>query len=187
MGRPLSIGALAGRHGLSRSTLLHYDRIGLLRAEARGANGYRAYGPQAQARLARIVELRAAGLSLAEVKAAVEASTPLAVLLENRIRAIAAAMAALRTQQAAVLALLRVTRKPGQVLDKEAWSGLLRAAGLSDAAMRRWHQDFEARLPEAHAEFLAFLGLGSEEIARVRAWSGPATPKEPRARKRKTT
>jgi DNA-binding transcriptional MerR regulator len=183
---PLNIGALARRHGLSRSTLLYYERIGLLRADARGANGYRRYGPEGEIRLARTLELRAAGLALAEVRAAIEARTPLAALLEARICAIGAAMAALRAQQAAVLALQRATREPGRVLNKEAWSGLLRSAGLSDEDMHRWHEDFEARLPEAHAEFLAFLGLGAEEVARIRAWSKSATPSAPRARKRRT-
>ncbi len=34
---------LAQRQGLSRSTLLHYDRIGLLHASDRSPSGYRIY------------------------------------------------------------------------------------------------------------------------------------------------
>ena len=39
-----SVSRLGRRYGLSRSTLLYYDRIGLLSASARSAAGYRVYG-----------------------------------------------------------------------------------------------------------------------------------------------
>jgi DNA-binding transcriptional MerR regulator len=39
----VKVSALARRHGLSRSTLLYYDRIGLLKAGGRTGGGYRDY------------------------------------------------------------------------------------------------------------------------------------------------
>ncbi len=43
-GGTLTISRLAASHNLSRSTLLYYDRLGLLRAERQSAAGYRLYG-----------------------------------------------------------------------------------------------------------------------------------------------
>ena len=42
-GGELTVGRLARRFGLARSTLLYYDRIGVLRPSARSAAGYRLY------------------------------------------------------------------------------------------------------------------------------------------------
>jgi len=172
----LSISALARRFGLSRGALLHYDRVGLLAAGSRSPSGYRRYGPGEVARLQRILELRAAGLPLDEIKEALAASTPLDDLLARQLAALSTRMATLRDQQAATLRLLRAARVPDQHLNKASWSALLSEAGLSDEDMRRWHQDFEARLPEAHGDFLAFLGLDADEIASIRSWSRGAAP-----------
>jgi hypothetical protein len=48
---------------------------------------------------------------------------------------------------------------------------MFRAIGMSDDEMRQWHANFEKNMPEAHADFLHSLGLGAEEIRRIRAWS----------------
>ena len=37
--------------------------------------------------------------------------------------------------------------------------------------MSRWHVEFERLSPEAHQDFLEFLGLEDDEIARIRGWS----------------
>jgi hypothetical protein len=38
----------------------------------------------------------------------------------------------------------------GRSLDNERWVAPLRASGLSDEDMSRWHAEFERREPEAH-------------------------------------
>ena len=53
-------------------------------------------------------------------------------------------------------------------LNKEDWVAMFREIGLNDEAMAKWHQLFEERHPEGHAEFLNWLGLSSSEIAKVR-------------------
>ena len=67
------------------STLLYYDRLGLLRPSRHSRSGYRLYGDEARERLSRIVELRAAGLPLQVVKRILETSTPLADVLQNQV------------------------------------------------------------------------------------------------------
>ena len=59
---------LARRHGLSRATLLYYDRIGLLKPSARRTNGYRHYAPRDDERLRQICLYRQTGLPLADIR-----------------------------------------------------------------------------------------------------------------------
>jgi len=58
------ITTLAKASGLSRSTLLYYDRIGLLCPSGRSAAGYRLYSARDKERLALICSYRQAGLAL---------------------------------------------------------------------------------------------------------------------------
>src|SRR5688500_4408082 len=64
----VTISKLGRTFGLARSTLLYYDRIGILRPTGRTRAGYRLYGTDTVERLKRISELRAAGLPLKSVK-----------------------------------------------------------------------------------------------------------------------
>jgi MerR family transcriptional regulator, thiopeptide resistance regulator len=79
----------------------------------------------------------------------------------------------LREQQRIIVKLLASPKRlrAARTMDKARWVAILRAAGLDDEAMRRWHGEFERMAPEAHDEFLASLGLSTAEIARIRAWS----------------
>lgn len=169
----LTVSALAKKFGLARSTLLHYHRLHLLEPAGRSAGGYRIYGPDATARLGRIVELRQTGLSLRTIRRVLDAQTPLADVLEEQIGVLNRQMAALRDQRRVVLSLLELaTRKPGRrTLSKDTWTRMFQAIGLSDEEMRRWHANFEKTMPDAHADFLHSLGLGAEEIRRIRDWS----------------
>ena len=69
MSRPLTISALARRFGLSRSALLHYDRIGLLSPSGRSLAGYRCYSEADADRLRAIQTFRQAGVPLAGIRA----------------------------------------------------------------------------------------------------------------------
>jgi DNA-binding transcriptional MerR regulator len=176
--KPLTISLLANRFGLSRSTLLYYDRLGLLRASGHSAAGYRLYGAEAQARLARILELRAAGLPLETVKRVLESSTPLAEALEKQVAAINRELAELRDKQRVVLSLLQspAAQRRARAMSKESWTRMFRSIGMSDADMQRWHGHFEHTMPEAHQDFLESLGLGAAEIRRIREWSKNTAP-----------
>jgi DNA-binding transcriptional MerR regulator len=168
----LTVSALARRFGLSRSTLLHYHRLQLCKPTGRSAAGYRLYGPEAVARLARIVELRNAGLPLRTIRRVLDAHTPLAEALEEQIGMLNRQVSRLRMQQRVVLSLLELnSRKPKRTLSKETWTAMFAAIGLSEEDMRQWHAGFERSMPEAHADFLHSLGLAADEIRRIRAWS----------------
>lgn len=55
---------------------------------------------------------------------------------------------------------------------KDQWVALFREIGLTDAQMQRWHAEFERRHPSEHESFLAWLGIGAAEIAKIRAGHG---------------
>ena len=57
------------------------------------------------------------------------------------------------------------------MITKDKWVSIMRAAGMSEPDMNRWHMEFEKHAPAEHQEFLEFLHLGADEIARIREWS----------------
>ena len=64
----MTVTMMARRFGLSRSTLLYYESIGLLRRPPRTEGNYRAYTDQDAARLEQICVYRKVGLSLAAIR-----------------------------------------------------------------------------------------------------------------------
>ncbi len=173
----LTITALARRFGLARSTLLHYDHLGLLRPAGRSLAGYRRYGPPELRRLEAICTYRRAGLSLSAIGRILDGPpSGLAQALEARLGELDREMAALRQQQRVLADLLeRPERLPGPgPLDKATWVELLRASGMSEAAMDRWHMTFEAQAPGKHQQFLESLGLAPGEIDALRRRYAPA-------------
>jgi hypothetical protein len=53
-------------------------------------------------------------------------------------------------------------------MSKKSWVSLLRATGLNDEDMERWHIEFEKTSPEAHQDFLESLGIKEAEIKSIR-------------------
>lgn len=65
--RPMQIGELAERTGLSIRTLRHYDEIGLLRPSARTDGGFRLYTADDESRLLLIRRMKPLGYSLEQM------------------------------------------------------------------------------------------------------------------------
>lgn len=178
-----TLGDLARLSGLARSSLLHYESLGLLLPAARSPAGYRLYGDAQRARLEQVRALRDAGLSLRDIVAllgATQTPGPAAQVLLARLLEQGDALARQRHQQGRLARLLAVPtlRAPTQTLCKHDWVALLHDAGFTEADMQQWHRDFEAEAPDAHAGFLASLGLPAGEIADIRAQarSAPLPP-----------
>ncbi len=184
-----TIRQLAAQFGLSRTALLYYDRLGLLRPEYRTSAGHRLYSEADEARLARICELRAAGLPLGEIDAVLDPSptlrAPIGDALNRRLADLNREIAALRRQQQVALALLRDRSAAGhtRAMTKERWVALLEACGLDEHDRARWHHEFEKLSPEAHHDFLESLGIPTAEIAAIRHWSSTDTTR-PRRKSR---
>lgn len=173
----ITIRQMAAQFGLSRSTLLYYDRIGLLRPDYRTSAGYRLYNAADRKRLELICRFRSTGLSLARIERLLDRPAPtrsaITRALQGRLRALNREIAALRRQQQVVVNLLRQegSAKRSRLMDKVRWVSLLRAAGMDEAEMRRWHVEFERQSPEAHQDFLESLGISATEIRQIRARS----------------
>ncbi len=170
----LTISQLASRFGLSRSTLLYYDTIGLLSPSVRSRANYRLYSDADVERMELIDLYRQAGLPLKDVARVLDSGQGAATqALGERLRAVSQEIRQLRRQQHMIVGLLQseVALRETRSLDKEGWVAILRASGLSDDDMARWHVEFERLSPQAHQDFLESLGLGDEEIDRIREWS----------------
>jgi len=171
----ITISRLAKKHGLARSTLLYYDRIGLLRPGRRDGSGYRYYSGADEERLEKIRLYRRIGLPLEEIRQILDsAGTRLVEALEARMEMLNVEIAGLRDQQLQIVRMLKSRELPGLTggLTKETWISFLKASGFSDDDLARWHVRFEAHSPRHHREFLEFLGIPEEEIELIRREAG---------------
>jgi DNA-binding transcriptional MerR regulator len=172
----ITVTKLARACGLSRSTVLYYESIGLLRPAGRSAGNYRRYGEKDLARLRQICVYREAGLKLADIQALLDRqATDAAAVLERRLVELNGEIGRLRGHQQAILKLLTKAKSLGRIemLTKEKFVTVLRGAGLSEEEMRRFHAEFEKSAPAEHQEFLEFLHIPAEEIQQIREHSRP--------------
>jgi len=170
---------LARQFGLSRSTLIYYDRIGLLSPSLRSAANYRSYSEGDRERLETICSLKQAGLDIAGIRALLAtAPTDTTAVLQRRLNHIAAEIHALQTKQRLLAGMLRLSGEggPKSAVDKEMFVEMLRASGMDDEAMRQLHIEFERRAPQAHHNFLLSLGIAEPEAQKIRAWSQGGIP-----------
>lgn len=56
-------------------------------------------------------------------------------------------------------------------VSKKDWVAMFQEIGLDEAAMKKWHHLFETRHPDAHAEFLTWLGISENEAEHIQKWS----------------
>lgn len=170
----ISVGKLAKRFGLSRTTLLYYDRIDLLKPTARSESGYRLYGEAEVERLAQICSYRRAGLTLDQIARMLKSpGVPDEGILAARLGELDREIGALRIQQRAILGILESLGSTPSIsaIDKNAWVEILRSSGLSEKDMTRWHEQFERDAPDAHHAFLLWLGIPQQEALDIRARS----------------
>jgi len=170
----MTVTALARRCGVSRSTLLHYESLGLLRRPPRTAGNYRAYGEQDAARVQQIGVYRKVGLGLGAIRGLLgRPEGEAAAVLQRRLVEIDAEIETLRGHQRAILRLLQRSRsfRRTQMLTKDKLVSIMRAAGLTDEDMDKFHREFEKAAPAEHQEFLEFLRIPADEIVKIRQFS----------------
>lgn len=137
----VTISELATSLGLSRSTLLYYEKLGLLKGK-RQANGYRVYSDADRQRLILLQQLQAGALSLKECQACLDGKID-QDLLRQRFEA-------LRSE-----------------LENKTRSLSLLAALLGEGSLREWHESIEQQAPDLHRQWLITQGFSSDEAARV--------------------
>lgn len=169
-----TIGRLAKEFGLSRSTLLYYDSIGLLKSGRRTNTRYRLYGEKEYERLEQICRFREIGLPLKGIKKLLrKLDDEASAILRSHLTALSEQIKVLRKQQFAIVELLKKESglKNIPVINKEQWVELLSSTGLSEEDMHRWHIEFERLSPQGHHDFLASLGIEENEIKQIRDWA----------------
>lgn len=168
----LTIGKLAKTVGLSRSTLLYYDRLGLLRPSGHLKGEYRLYSQKDATRLERICQYRKAGLSLKTIGRLLDecGKNEMNNILENRLLELNAELQRVQEQQTFIAALLGRNDLIREVrnLTKNSWMNLLSAAGFSERDMLNWHIRFERSDPEKHEQFLLRLQIPEHERRLIR-------------------
>lgn len=70
-----SIGQVSKLFEISKDTLRHYDKIGILKPEVNEANGYRYYYEEDLEKLGLILETKYLGISLSEIKETIESES----------------------------------------------------------------------------------------------------------------
>jgi DNA-binding transcriptional MerR regulator len=176
----LTVTKLARACGLSRSTVLYYESIGLLKPPRRSAANYRRYGDGEMARLRQICVYRNAGLSLTDIQELLDhPDNDAASILKRRLVELDREIERLRDHQRAIFTLLKkptILRRQ-KLITKEKWVSIMRAAGFSDADMHKWHAEFEKSAPGEHQEFLEYLHIPPDEIRSIREWSAKQSAK----------
>jgi DNA-binding transcriptional MerR regulator len=170
----LSVSQLAKLCGLSRTTLLYYESIGLLPPACRSGANYRRYATEQLQRLRSICAYRDAGLRLSDIREILdEASNEATTVLKRRLLELDREIETLRQHQNAILRLLQADDGTWRTsnMTKEKWVSILHAAGFGEEDMRRWHKQFEQQAPDEHQQFLEYLQIPTEEIGRIRKWS----------------
>ncbi len=168
---PMTVTRLARACGLSRTAVLYYESLGLLRPARRTAGNYRVYGDREVEQLKRIALYRAAGLKLGDIRSILGPPRgDAAAVLQRRLEELSGEIETLREHQRSIALLLRQTDRLRRLpmVTKEKWVSVMRAAGFTEEAMHRWHSEFEKSAPEEHQEFLEFLHIPVEEIKKIR-------------------
>jgi DNA-binding transcriptional MerR regulator len=170
----LTVSQLAKLCGLSRTTLLYYESIGLLPPACRSESNYRRYATEQLERLRTICAYKDAGLRLSDIRQILdEQSNEATTVLKRRMLELDREIETLREHQNAILRLLQADDGTWRTSDmtKEKWVSIMHAAGFNEEDMRRWHKQFEQRAPDDHQQFLEYLQISTEEIGKIREWS----------------
>jgi DNA-binding transcriptional MerR regulator len=136
------ISELAQRVRLSRSTLLYYEKIGLLRGR-RCRNGYREYDDADLQRLRLIQKLQAGGLSLSEVKACLDSRIDRSILRK------------------------RLAGLDREIKEKQKSRDLL-AGLLGERPLTEWHTALNVLAPDAHVTWLLAQGFSEKDALRLK-------------------
>ncbi len=168
----LTVTELASTCGISRSTLLYYERHGLLAPALRSENGYRWYSENERRRLQDIIRYRSFGIAVTQIKPLLDHDSAVcqSEILKTQFNKLESHINELRKQQSAIVALLQQPQLlEKNMVTKERWTEIMQAAGFSNEDMLNWHKSFEKMEPTEHQLFLESLGIKELEIKKIRS------------------
>ncbi|APG28610.1 hypothetical protein A7E78_12600 [Syntrophotalea acetylenivorans] len=149
---------LCERVGIARSTLLYYERIGLIQPTRDSTNGYRQYSEQDFNQLILIRQLQKAGLTLQECKSFLAGQVD-ASLLEQRLFSLEQELKEMETARDVLAALY--SKVTGRSIESETFSKRL----------YEWHNQFDKQSSAAHIQWLQQLGFSEKEALHIRCVS----------------
>ncbi len=167
-----SVSNIAKQAGITRTSVLYYERVGLIQPTLRDSNGYRWYSDEAVQRLKSIVSFRGLSIPVADIGPLLDRNEgeSQTTRLRQHLNQLEQEIRNLREQQRAIMLLLNEpTLLEQDMVTKERWVEIMVAAGFDEQAMTRWHQKFEELEPEEHQKFLESLGIEQSEIEQIRA------------------
>ncbi|HGH3372215.1 TPA: MerR family transcriptional regulator [Kluyvera cryocrescens] len=136
------ISEVAAIVGLSRTALLYYEKLGIIKS-TRLPNGYRTYSEKDVQRLQLVIHLHAAGLTLKECLVCINVKSDKRLLT-----------ARLKQLEDDIALKLRA---------KTLLESML---GVSEE--RTWHQELEKISPDVHLQWLNTQGINEKEALRIR-------------------
>lgn len=139
MYRISELGALVG---LSRTTLLYYEKLNLICGK-RLENGYRVYSDRDIQQVRLIQQLQSGGLTLAECKSCLESKLDRSVL-KSRYDELT------------------------QEISRKQTSLALLSSLLGESSSRSWHQILADVAPDAHIDWLKIQGFDEKQALRVK-------------------
>ena len=165
----ITVGQLAKQVGLSRSTLLYYDRLGLLHPGNRSRGDYRLYDRDDLRRLRRICLYRNMGLPLKEIAQLLgregDEGSPSADILERHLGFLESQIESLQHQQRQVIKLLEQlpALSPGKSTpDARREQAVNLHKELPARSSARASGQANVRRPRARPSSLLKKGTGSE-------------------------
>ena len=170
----LSIKQFCERMKVSRSTVLYYERQGLLMPSSRSSSGYRQYNQKDVERFSAILAYRSYGIPVSKIESLMvdAGGKERDMALRQQFAALDREIQKLRQQQHSILALLQEPYGLEQgLMTKERWVEILRQSGMDDQDMHNWHKRFEQMEPLGHLKFLQSLNIDESEIEAIRTWS----------------
>jgi DNA-binding transcriptional MerR regulator len=170
----LSIKQFCEQLEVCRTTVLYYERKGLITPATRASNGYRQYGERELEKFRAILAYRSYGIPVSEIESLLQQSQDedRDVVLRQQFAALDLEIQKLRQQQQSIMALLKDPELLNQgLLTKERWTEILKESGMDEQGMINWHKRFEQMEPLGHLKFLQSLNIDEDEIAQIRAWS----------------
>jgi len=149
-----SVSDVTKKLGVSRSTLLYYERMGLVVPERDSANGYRSYSSEDLNRLVMLKQLQKAGFFLAECRGFLDGEPDLGQV-RHRLELLDRELMEMNLARDLLRSLY--VRLSGEAPPDEA-----------AADVREWHAEFEKRSAHAHAAWLRKLGFSEKEALYIR-------------------
>ena len=166
-----TIRKLCERSGLSRTTLLYYESIGLLEAEARSESNYRLYTDVSAERLDKICTYRDAGVPLMDIQQILGyENNEEREILERTLYMLNNKAKEIRDSQEKIASLLHNatnTEYPISGIDIKKIIASLAPLGIGEEVFLQIHEAFENNSPEDHQSLMKFLGFSEDEINRA--------------------